>query len=151
MGFKRPRWEWDPLAEPEPIIKKERKKKMLLRSVLPLPRPLSQIPSALSRRRALLLSLFSTSSSASPSPSMAAAPKVPHELLEHGDVRVDDYYWLRDDSRSDPQVLHHLRAENAYAAAVMSGELPSCIACAYTQHLLLCLLTLFCRCQATRA
>jgi hypothetical protein len=73
---------------------------------------------------------------------MAAAPKVLHELLEHGDVRVDNYYWLRDDSRSDPQVLHHLRAENAYTAAVMSGELPSCIACTDTQHLLLCLLSL---------
>jgi hypothetical protein len=133
-------------AEPEPTReqadnKGKEKKKMLLRSVFPpLPRPPSQIPSALSRRRALLLSLFSTSSSASAS--MAAAPKVLHELLEHGDVRVDNYYWLRDDSRSDPQVLHHLRAENAYTAAVMSGELPSCIACTDTQHLLLCLLSL---------
>ncbi|KAG0513718.1 hypothetical protein BDA96_10G126400, partial [Sorghum bicolor] len=37
---------------------------------------------------------------------MAAAPpvakKVPHQLVEHGDIHVDNYYWLRDDSRSDP-------------------------------------------------
>ncbi|XP_047091031.1 protease 2-like [Lolium rigidum] len=55
---------------------------------------------------------------------MAAAPpvyrKVPRELAEHGDVRVDNYYWLRDDSRSDPAVLAHLRAENDYTAALMS-------------------------------
>ncbi|CAD6338164.1 unnamed protein product [Miscanthus lutarioriparius] len=54
----------------------------------------------------------------------AAAPpvakKVPRQLVEHGDVRVDNYYWLRDDSRSDPDVLAHLRAENDYTAAVMS-------------------------------
>jgi oligopeptidase B len=54
---------------------------------------------------------------------MAAPPvakKVPLELVDHGDVRVDNYYWLRDDSRSDPDVLAHLRAENDYTAAVMS-------------------------------
>jgi oligopeptidase B len=29
--------------------------------------------------------------------------------------RLDEYYWLRDDSRSDPEVLAYLEAENAYA------------------------------------
>jgi hypothetical protein len=57
---------------------------------------------------------------------MAVAPpvyrKVPRELAEHGDVRVDNYYWLRDESRSDPAVLAQLRAENDYTAALMSGE-----------------------------
>jgi oligopeptidase B len=33
-------------------------------------------------------------------------------------TRVDPYYWLRDDTRSDPRVLAHLRAENRYAEAV---------------------------------
>ncbi|XP_020172668.1 uncharacterized protein [Aegilops tauschii subsp. strangulata] len=55
---------------------------------------------------------------------MASTPpvarKVLHELAEHGDVRLDSYYWLRDDSRSDPAVLAHLRAENDYTAALMS-------------------------------
>jgi oligopeptidase B len=32
-------------------------------------------------------------------------------------VVYDPYYWLRDDSRSDPEVLAHLRAENEYAAS----------------------------------
>ena len=34
----------------------------------------------------------------------------------HGD-RVDPYYWLRDDSRSSPEVIAYLEAENAYALA----------------------------------
>jgi oligopeptidase B len=42
------------------------------------------------------------------------APQRPHELTIHSDTRVDDYYWLRDDSRSDPEVLAYLNAENSY-------------------------------------
>ncbi|GFS39690.1 prolyl oligopeptidase family protein [Actinidia rufa] len=49
------------------------------------------------------------------------ANKVKHELELFGDVRVDNYYWLRDDSRSDPQVLSYLQEENAYTDFLMSG------------------------------
>jgi oligopeptidase B len=35
----------------------------------------------------------------------------------HGDVRVDDYFWLRD--RSHPEVLAYLEAENSYTSTVM--------------------------------
>ncbi|GER47292.1 prolyl oligopeptidase family protein, partial [Striga asiatica] len=38
-----------------------------------------------------------------------------------GDVRIDNYYWLRDDSRSDPLILAHLQQENAYNHHLMSG------------------------------
>ncbi|KAL6531077.1 hypothetical protein OROHE_014146 [Orobanche hederae] len=48
------------------------------------------------------------------------AKKVKHEMEMFGDVRVDNYYWIRDDSRSDPQILDHLRNENAYTNHVMS-------------------------------
>lgn len=58
--------------------------------------------------------------SAQPPPAPPVARKNPRELVEHGDARVDDYYWLRDDSRSDPAVLAHLRAENDYTAALMA-------------------------------
>ena len=34
-------------------------------------------------------------------------PRRPKELLTHGDVRIDDYYWLRDDSRTNPEVRHY--------------------------------------------
>jgi len=50
---------------------------------------------------------------------MSCAPtKRPHELEAHGDVRIDDYYWLRE--RSNPEVLAYLEAENTYTAAVMA-------------------------------
>lgn len=48
------------------------------------------------------------------------AQKVPYELTAHGDVRVDDYYWMRDDTRTSQAVLSHLEKENSYADAVLS-------------------------------
>ncbi len=36
-----------------------------------------------------------------------------------GNVREDEYYWMRDDKREDPDVLAYLNAENAYLAAQM--------------------------------
>lgn len=40
------------------------------------------------------------------------AEKVPFELEKHGDVRVDNYYWLN--NREDQKVIDYLNAENAY-------------------------------------
>ncbi|XOV88638.1 MAG: S9 family peptidase [Pseudomonadota bacterium] len=48
------------------------------------------------------------------------APVHPSIFTEHGRTRIDDYYWLRDDSRSDPAVLDLIAAENAYTRAVMA-------------------------------
>lgn len=42
------------------------------------------------------------------------APKHPHTHTEHGVVRQDDYYWLRDDKRENPEMLNYLKAENTY-------------------------------------
>ena len=42
----------------------------------------------------------------------------PVELEAHGDVRIDDWFWLRD--KDDPAVIDHLRAENAYTEAVLA-------------------------------
>ncbi|XP_075522323.1 uncharacterized protein LOC142555371 [Primulina tabacum] len=50
-----------------------------------------------------------------------SAKKVKHEMEMFGDLRVDNYYWLRDDSRSDAEVLAYLKLENAYVDHVMSG------------------------------
>lgn len=36
--------------------------------------------------------------------------------------RVDPYYWLRDDERQDADVLAYLKAENAYADALMAPQ-----------------------------
>ncbi len=43
--------------------------------------------------------------------------KVPREFVEFGSKRVDDYYWLN--NRADSAVIWHLRAENAYAEAML--------------------------------
>lgn len=42
------------------------------------------------------------------------AEKKPLELERHGHVRVDEYFWLRDDDREDPEVLAYLEQENAW-------------------------------------
>ena len=53
-----------------------------------------------------------------------AARKIPHELEAHGRTRIDNYYWMRDDTRSDPEVLAHLAAENAYTEAALAHLAP---------------------------
>jgi oligopeptidase B len=45
-------------------------------------------------------------------------------MVVHGDRRVDDWYWLRSDDRSDPEVLAHLEAENRHTAEVLSRTEP---------------------------
>ena len=48
---------------------------------------------------------------------MSKAPtpkKIPKELVSHGDTRIDNYYWLRDDSRVDKEVISYLEKENKY-------------------------------------
>ena len=45
-------------------------------------------------------------------PTPPVAKKVPTELEKHGDVRVDDYYWLNDPE--NPEVIDYLNRENDY-------------------------------------
>ncbi|MEE8192902.1 MAG: S9 family peptidase [Gemmatimonadales bacterium] len=49
-------------------------------------------------------------------PTPPVAKVVPQELVTHGHVRVDDYFWLRE--REDPEVIAYLEAENAYTDAL---------------------------------
>jgi oligopeptidase B len=51
-------------------------------------------------------------------PDPPVAEKRAKELEIHGDVRQDDYYWLRE--RENPEVISYLEAENAYLEAVMA-------------------------------
>ena len=46
-------------------------------------------------------------------PGAPVAKKQPTSLEHHGDIRTDDYYWLRD--RDLPETLAYLAAENDYA------------------------------------
>jgi oligopeptidase B len=58
----------------------------------------------------------------SPLPPIAAAN--PHEVTSPHGTRVDEYYWLRDDDRSDASVLAHLAAENAYKDSMLAHVRP---------------------------
>ena len=49
--------------------------------------------------------------------------KIPKELEIHGDVRIDNYYWLNE--RDNPEVIAYLERENAYAEEVFGDKLPS--------------------------
>ena len=59
---------------------------------------------------------------------MTENPKPPIAKIEpssvtlHGDVRTDEYAWLRD--RANPEVIAYLEAENAYTAAMMHHTEP---------------------------
>jgi oligopeptidase B len=46
------------------------------------------------------------------------AERRPHDVVSPNGTRQDPYYWLRDDTRSRPEVLRYLEAENAYYAAM---------------------------------
>ena len=62
--------------------------------------------------------------SASTSPSNSsdiqppAARRDPVELSLHGDVRIDEFGWLRD--KENPEVRTHLQAENAYTESMLA-------------------------------
>ena len=45
-------------------------------------------------------------------PTPPVAKKIPTNLEKHGDVRVDNYYWLND--RENPEVIEYLNQENDY-------------------------------------
>lgn len=49
------------------------------------------------------------------------AKKIPYEITTHGDTRIDNYYWMRDDKRTNPEVIAHLEAENEYKEAMLAG------------------------------
>jgi oligopeptidase B len=57
---------------------------------------------------------------ATPSQAQDAKPPVaakkPHVIESPNGNRTDDYYWLRDDTRKDPEMLAYLNSENAWFA-----------------------------------
>ena len=59
---------------------------------------------------------------------IAEKPQPPVAVIEpvrfeaHGDVRIDNYFWMR--NRGDSKVLDYLKAENAYTDAIMAETKP---------------------------
>jgi oligopeptidase B len=47
-----------------------------------------------------------------------------HRVTSPHGVREDPFFWLRDDTRSDPQVLAYLHAETAYAREILAPVQP---------------------------
>ena len=64
----------------------------------------------------LIISLLSACAQEAAGPPIAA--KRPVELEMHGDVRIDNYFWLKE--RENPEVVAYLEAENAYADSVLA-------------------------------
>jgi len=52
------------------------------------------------------------------------AAKKAHQVPSPNGAREDAYYWLRDDTRKNPEMLAYLKAENAYADAVLKPLQP---------------------------
>ena len=65
---------------------------------------------------ALVASLVAPSLAAQ-TPAPPVAEKIAHVDTLHGDVRVDNYFWLR--GKTNPKVIAYLDSENAYTAAGM--------------------------------
>jgi len=61
-------------------------------------------------------------SSVSAKPPVAAAH--PHDVESPNGPRNDDYYWLRDDTRTKKEMLDYLAAENGYTDAVLAHTKP---------------------------
>ena len=74
---------------------------------------------------ALVLVLMSTTAPAQTPPTPPDAAKKPHVVkAPFGAQRQDEYYWLRDDKRENEDMLAYLKAENAYADAMLAPLKP---------------------------
>jgi oligopeptidase B len=57
-------------------------------------------------------------------PKAPVAAIKPHRVISPNGVRTDPYYWLRDDERTNPEVLAYLKEENAFRERSMAGSKP---------------------------
>ncbi len=77
---------------------------------------------------ALTLAMTMTTAQAQDANNAPVPPDIvqrPHVVkAPHGAERNDEYYWLRDDKREASEMLDYLKAENAYADALMKPLKP---------------------------
>ncbi len=52
------------------------------------------------------------------------AKKDIYKHIQHDDVRIDNYQWLRDDDRKNPEVIAYLEQENSYTDHILSEQKP---------------------------
>jgi len=89
------------------------------------PRPATLVATGL----ALLVSLTACDTNMKDTPSVTlpqppGAAKKPYQVVSPNGTREDEYYWLRDDKRENTEMLAYVKAENAYADAVMAHIKP---------------------------
>ncbi len=60
------------------------------------------------------------SSEAAKSLTPPTVAKRPYQVPSPNGSRLDEYYWLRDDTRKNPEMLAYLEAENAYRDAMLA-------------------------------
>ena len=72
----------------------------------------------------LLLPAIAWSETMPERPQPPVAAMKPHTVKSSHGNREDEYYWLRDDTRKDPEVLAYLAAENAYKDAMLAHVKP---------------------------
>jgi oligopeptidase B len=75
----------------------------------------------------LAFAATATESGVSPTPASPQDVQPPRAAVQDHEVRTqfgatrnDPYFWLRDDTRSDPKVIDYLRAENRYTDSVFA-------------------------------
>ncbi|WP_301091096.1 S9 family peptidase [Sphingomonas sp.] len=77
--------------------------------------------------RKMLLAGVAFTVAASAVAQMPAPPrpaKKPHQVTSPNGTRTDEYYWLRDDTRKNPEMLAYLNAENGYTDAALASLKP---------------------------
>jgi oligopeptidase B len=67
---------------------------------------------------------LATGAMAQQAPIPPRAAKKPFQVTSPNGNRSDDYYWLRDDTRKNPEMLAYLKAENDYADAQLASLKP---------------------------
>ncbi len=82
------------------------------------------MPRTLALATLVLLAARPAASQTDTTPRPPVARIVPRADTTLGDVRIDNYAWLRDDRRQDTAVIHYLEAENRYTEAVLRHTAP---------------------------
>jgi oligopeptidase B len=57
-------------------------------------------------------------------PTAPVAAQIPHQVESPNGSRSDEYYWLRDDERKNPEMLAYLNAENAHTDRMLAPIAP---------------------------
>jgi len=87
-----------------------------------MPAPIRSLPLLAVLFPGVILAQAPATAATTPSLTPPMAAVRPHRFDEHGSVRIDQYYWLKE--RSNPEVIKYLEDENAYTKAVMAHTEP---------------------------